>query len=296
MAARGNRDQLVIATKFTADYKAHGLRSSLKTVNHSGNHRRSLKVSVRDSLAKLQTDYIDLLYVHWWDDTTSIEELMDSLHFLVQQGTILYLGISDAPAWIVSAANVYARHHGKTQFSVYQGRWNVLLRDFERDIIPMARMFGMALVPWGVLGRGKFQTPKMIEDREKRGEKVRGFGGAPTEAEVKMSEALAKVAAEHSTESVTTIALAYVLRKAADCGIPNVFPIVGGRRSEQLHENIRALDIQLSDDQMEYLESIASFDLGFPGNFIAEEGAIRAAAALIDRPSYQRMLPNPRKQ
>jgi aryl-alcohol dehydrogenase-like predicted oxidoreductase len=85
-------------------------------------------------MKKLQTNYIDLLYLHWWDWSSSIEEVMDSLHILVEQGKVLYLGISDTPAWIVSAANVYARDHGKTQFSVYQGRWNILQRDFERDI------------------------------------------------------------------------------------------------------------------------------------------------------------------
>lgn len=73
---------------------------------------------------------------------------MDSLHILVEQGKVLYLGISDSPAWVVSAANTYARAHGKTSFTIYQGRWSVLLRDFEREIIPMARHFGMALAPW----------------------------------------------------------------------------------------------------------------------------------------------------
>lgn len=77
----------------------------------------------------------------------SIEEVMDSLHFLVQSGKVLYLGISDSPAWIVSAANTYAKAHGKTPFAVYQGKWSILERDFERDIIPMARQFGMALAP-----------------------------------------------------------------------------------------------------------------------------------------------------
>lgn len=102
-------------------------------------------MSVRDSLRKLGTEWIDILYLHWWAHTTSIEEIMDSLHILVEQGKALYLGISDSPAWVVNAANYYARAHSKTPFSIYQGRWNVLLRDFERDIIPMASYFGMAL-------------------------------------------------------------------------------------------------------------------------------------------------------
>lgn len=114
-----------------------------KSVNYTGNHKRSLHMSLRDSLAKLQTDYIDILYVHWWDFTTSIEELIDSLHILVEQGKVLYLGISDAPAYIVATANTYAKAHGKTQFSIYQGRWNVMSRDMERDILPMCRHFGM---------------------------------------------------------------------------------------------------------------------------------------------------------
>lgn len=105
-----------------------------KTVNHSGNHKRSLHMSLRDSLAKLKTDFIDILYVHWWDWTTSIEEMMDSLDAVVKQGKVLYLGISDTPAYIVSAANAYARATGKTQFSIYQGRWNIMLRDLEREV------------------------------------------------------------------------------------------------------------------------------------------------------------------
>lgn len=80
---------------------------------------------------------------------------MDSLHILVEQGKVLYLGISDTPAFIVSAANTYAKAHGKTQFSIYQGRWNIMLRDMEREVIPMCRHFGMAIAPWDAIGGGK---------------------------------------------------------------------------------------------------------------------------------------------
>jgi aryl-alcohol dehydrogenase-like predicted oxidoreductase len=147
MKERGNRDSIVLATKFTTDYRSHAVGKGPQAANFSGNHRRSIHVSVRDSLAKLQTDYIDVLYMHWWDQTTSIKELMDSLHVLVEQSKVLYLGASDTPAWVVATANTYAIDHGKTPFSVYQGRWNVMTRAFERDIIPMARHFGMALAP-----------------------------------------------------------------------------------------------------------------------------------------------------
>lgn len=114
-------------------------------MNYTGNNVKSLRESVTESLTNLRTDYIDILYVHWWDFNTSIEEVMDGLHQLVLSGKVLYLGISDTPAWIVSEANRYAKEKGKSPFVIYQGQWNVMERSFERDIIPMARAHGMAL-------------------------------------------------------------------------------------------------------------------------------------------------------
>ncbi|KAK7752190.1 putative aryl-alcohol dehydrogenase aad14 [Diatrype stigma] len=266
IAARQNRDQLVLATKYTTDYRSHALGKG-KGVNFCGNHKRNLHMSVRDSLRKLQTDYIDILYLHWWDWTTSIEEVMDALHNLVQQGKVLYLGISDSPAWVVSAANTYARAHGKTPFVVYQGRWNVMRRDFERDIIPMARHFGMALAPWDVLGQGKLQSRRAVEARRAAGEPLRKLRGeGQTEDEIRMSDALAAVAAEHGIESVTAIALAYVLAK-----YPYVVPIVGGRKVEHLQDNIQSLSIRLTPEQIERLEAVVPFDVGFPTDFIGPE-------------------------
>ncbi|KAJ5112139.1 aryl-alcohol dehydrogenase AAD14 [Penicillium argentinense] len=276
MAQRKNRDQLVIATKFTTDFRSYSLGKG-KAPNHCGNHRRSLHMSVRDSLTKFQTDWIDILYLHWWDQTTSIEEIMDSLHILVEQGKVLYLGISDTPAWVVTAANLYARAHGKTPFSIYQGRWNVILRDFERDIIPMARHFGMALAPWDVMGGGKFKTKAEIEQRKARGEGLRSIlSPDQSEEEAAMSAALEKVANEHGIKSLTAIALAYVMAKA-----PNVFPLVGGRKVEHLKDNIQALKIRLTKEQIEYLESQTSFDIGFPGNFIGPDPKVTGKASFL---------------
>lgn len=268
MASRGNRDRIVLATKFSEDFRAHEVGVG-KTPNYAGNHKKSLRMSIRESLRKLQTDYVDILYVHWWDYTTSIKELMDSLHDLVTQGKVLYLGASNFPAWVVSAANTYAADTGKTPFSIYQGRWSVLIRDFEREIIPMARTFDMALAPWGVLGNGKLQSKKALEERKARGEDLRNFSlstPGQTEDEVKMSEALYKVAQEHGIESVTAVALAYVMGK-----FPNVFPILGGRKVEHLHDNIQGLSIKLTDEQINYLESIVPFELGFPSNLVGQD-------------------------
>ncbi|KAJ1711772.1 aryl-alcohol dehydrogenase [Aspergillus flavus] len=272
--ARGNRDNMVIATKYTTAYRDYELGKA-SYVNYSGNSRRSLHMSVRDSLQKLQTDWIDILYVHWWDQTTSIEEVMDSLHILVQRGKVLYLGVSNTPAWVVSAANYYAKANGKTPFSIYQGRWNVLRRDLEKDILPMVRHFGMAIAPWDSIGGGKFQSKKQLEARKVAGEGLRAIGPATqSEDEARMSEALEKVAAEHGVESVTTIALAYVLSKA-----PYVFPIIGGRKIEHLKDNIKALEIRLTEAQIEYLESIKPFDFGYPANYIGEDPGITGKAS-----------------
>ncbi|KFZ03567.1 hypothetical protein V502_10841 [Pseudogymnoascus sp. VKM F-4520 (FW-2644)] len=290
--ARKNRDALVLATKFGMDYRSHALGKGPQSANFAGNSRRSLHVAVRDSLRKLQTDYIDIYYVHYWDFTTSIKELMDSLHILVEQGKVLYLGASDTPAWIVAAANTYATDHGKTPFSIYQGRWNVMVRDFERDIIPMARQFGMALAPWDVLGGGKFKTSAELERRKNDGESLRSFAGQPphqTEDEVKMSEALAKVASEHGIDSVTAIALAYVMSKAA-----NVFPVVGGRKVEHLQDNIKALSVKLTEEQIEYLDNVRPFNLGFPHNFVPLDPNVTGQSFLIGRTNAMK-FPNAHK-
>lgn len=199
---------------------------------------------------------------------------MDSLHILVEQGKVLYLGVSDSPAWIVAAANDYANFHGKTPFSIYQGKWSILDRDFEREIIPMARHFGMALAPWGVLGGGRFQSKSAIAARKKTGEGIRShLGPELTPQEAAVSEALEQVSSELGGVPITAVALAYILHKSVDV---NVFPIIGGRRVEQLEENIRSRDIRLSQKQIDTLEQVVPFDLGFPSNFIQENSYVSA--------------------
>ncbi|KAH9041001.1 NADP-dependent oxidoreductase domain-containing protein [Lactarius pseudohatsudake] len=262
---RGIRDQLVIATKYTTNYK-RGQESNIRMVNYSGNSTKSLHISVEASLKKLRTTYIDLLYVHWWDYATSVEEVMNSLHALVQQGKVLYLGISDTPAWVVSKANQYAKDHGKTPFSVYQGNWSVLDRSFERDIIPMARSEGLALAPWGVLAGGKIRTNAEEARRKESGEKGRMIFSADwerTPGQKKVCDVLEEIGKEVGTESITSIAIAYHLQK-----LPYVFPIIGGRKVEQLNENITALDISLTAEQIKRIEEATPFDLGFPHSMI----------------------------
>ncbi|KAI9149633.1 Norsolorinic acid reductase B [Paramyrothecium foliicola] len=255
MKKRDNRDELVIATKYTANYKRGPAEPKLLS-NFGGNGSKSLHLSIEASLRKLQTSYIDLLYVHWWDYTTPVEELMQSLNHLVVSGKVLYLGISDCPAWVVSKANEYARNHGLRQFSVYQGRWSAAYRDLERDIIPMCKAEGMGIAPWGPLGGGNFKT-----EEQRKGEATRKWA-VVTEDEIKVSKALESIATRKST-AITSVALAYILHKA-----PYVFPIVGGRKVEHLKSNIEALSLELTSEDINEIEGAISFDLGFPHNLL----------------------------
>ena len=132
--------------QYTTNFKRAAPLAQKST--YVGNHLKSLHLSVEASLKKLRTDYIDILYVHWWDYETSIEEVMNGLHHLVAQGKVLYLGVSDTPAWIVAKANTYARMSGKTPFIIYQGAWSILQRDFEREIIPLAKSEGTTRAEW----------------------------------------------------------------------------------------------------------------------------------------------------
>ncbi|KAK7047900.1 putative aryl-alcohol dehydrogenase aad14 [Paramarasmius palmivorus] len=289
---RGIRDQLFLATK--------------QKVQFVGNNIKSMTRSVEASLKKLRTTYIDLLYVHWWDWDTSIEEVMDGLHNLVVQGKVLYLvcrwsfhpprtaltsqhqGVSDTPAWVVAKANQHAKERGKTPFVVYQGEWNIMQRSFERDIIPMARDFGMALAPWGVLAGGKLRTDAEEQIRLRSGEEGRTMMGdwKRNDAEVRVSRALEKVAGEVGAKNITSgmspsrfclclsssrikVAIAYVMQKTA-----YVFPIIGGRKVEHLQQNLEALDITLTAEHIKHLESQIEFDIGFPVSIIGDGSSI----------------------
>ncbi|KAI0634200.1 Aldo/keto reductase [Trametes polyzona] len=267
MEARGLRDQIVIATKYTTNFKRGATNIGQKT-HYTGNNLKSLHISVEASLKKLRTDYIDILYVHWWDFDSTVEEVMNGLHNLVVAGKVLYLGISDTPAWIVSKANMYARLMGKTPFVIYQGAWSILQRDFEREIIPMARAEGLALAPWGVLAAGRIRTDEEEERRRQTGEKGRTISRPEwerNENEKKVCKALEEVAKQVGAKNIQAVAIAYVMQKT-----PYVFPIIGGRKVEQLEGNIEALNVALTDEHVKYLERILPFDPGFPTTMIGD--------------------------
>ncbi|KAI8823179.1 NADP-dependent oxidoreductase domain-containing protein [Fimicolochytrium jonesii] len=255
MQKRNNREEMVIATKFTSPLTPQNKDGIW--INHAGNSRKNLKIAVERSLKNLETDYIDLLYVHWWDYTTSVEEVMQSLNQLVLSGKVLYLGVSDTPAWIVSAANTYAKAHNLAPFVVYQGKWNVEERDLERDIIPMVKHFGMAIAPWSVLGAGRYK-----KDEAPAREGTPFFKKHDTHDA--MVSALDSIAAELNATRMQ-VCIAYVIKK-----YPLTFPILGGRKAEYLKDNIAALELveKLTQAHVETLEKTGPIDLGFPHNFV----------------------------
>lgn len=259
LASRKNRDDMVIASKYTTGYQGHNKHKI--QANYGGNGTKSMRVSLEDSLRKLQTTYIDLFYVHWWDYTVSIPELMHSLNDLVVSGKVMYLGISDTPAWVVTKANQYARDHGLRQFVVYQGMWNAAMRDFEREIIPMCHDEGMGLAPYAVLNQGRFQTEEGFKEREKQSG-IRNFIPL-SDHDRKVSRALEDVSMAKGVE-LLQVALAYVLQKT-----PYVFPIVGARKLSHLRGVAPAVDISLTTEEVEKIESAYTFDPGFPHTFLS---------------------------
>ncbi|KAI5899538.1 Aldo/keto reductase [Schizophyllum commune H4-8] len=234
MEARGNRDEMVVSTKYTGNLKS-GQQANL---------------SIDSSLKRLRTHYIDILYVHWWDYRTSIREVMDHLHALVVAGKVLYLAVADTPAWVVSAANEYARMANKTPFCMYQGGWNVLDRVFERDIIPMARQYGMAVAPWNVFANGKIRND---------------FHESDGDEDTEVLKALRKVADELHVESIRSVALAYLMQKTA-----YVFPTVSGLDVDAFNEYLIALEISLTEQQLKLIENAKKFDPGFPHSTIGD--------------------------
>ncbi|GJJ13408.1 hypothetical protein Clacol_007662 [Clathrus columnatus] len=296
MEKRGIRDEMVIATKYSSFFKRGDPSVSIK-VNYVGNGHKSLHLSVEGSLKRLRTTYIDILYVHWWTWDSSIEEVMSSLHNLV----VARKGISDTPAWIVVKANQWAKFHGKTPFCVYQGRWNILDRSFERDIIPMAKAEGLALAPFGVLAEGRIRTDEEERRRKETGENGRSIAVSSNlvawernEDERKVCKKLEEIANELGAKNITSIAIAYVMHKA-----PYVFPIIGGRKVEHLQSNVEALDIKLTPEHIKSLESLFPFEPGFPHNVIIMQGdgsAVRKAflnVATLDKWEGIPALPTP---
>lgn len=255
MREDGDRARLVLATKYTAATRR-------RDINAFGNNRKNMMDSVHQSLTRLGTDYIDLLWVHARDFTTPIEEVMRGLDDLVRQGKVLYIGISDAPAWEVSRANMLAELRGWTAFVGLQIRYSLLDRCAERDLLPMAKSLDITVTPWDVLGSGVL-TGKYNRDAATQG-RAATFGNV-SERDLKIAAEVIALA-DKLGRTPAQVALAWVRQRR---GV--IVPLVGARTLEQLEDNLACLDLELSSDDLQQLDDISAIELGFPHDFLEQE-------------------------
>jgi len=246
------RERIVLATKYTG-----GMRS--RDVNAVGNSRKNMMDSIHASLKRLNTDYIDLYWVHARDYLTPIEEVMRGLDDLVSQGKVLYVGVSDTPAWVVSQANTLAELRGWTSFVGLQIRYSLVDRTVERELLPMARALDLAVTPWGVVGSG-ILTGKYNKDPDTEG-RVQMRGGA-TERGLAIAQEVIAVA-EEVDATPSQVAIAWVR-----AGEGNIIPLLGARTRDQLVENLGALEVQLGDDQLNRLNEASAISPGFPHDML----------------------------
>lgn len=248
-----DRERWVIGTKYS-------LSIDPADPNAGGNQRKSLVRSLEQSLRRLRTDHVDLLWLHMRDAYTPIEEAVRALDDQVRLGKVLYVGISDSPAWLVAQANTIADLRGWSPFVALQIPYSVAGRDPERELLPMAAALGLSVVPWGVLGAGVLTGKPQSE--------LRWPEDADSERSQLAVTALRSVA-EARGAAPGQVAIAWLLRRPAP---PTIIPIVGSRSEEQLVENLGALELELGEDELRPLDEAAAPQLGFPRSFLESDG------------------------
>ncbi len=248
-----DRQHFVLATKYT-------LSTRNGDPNFSGNHRKNMRQALEASLRRLNTEYIDIYWLHAWDFLTPVEEIMRAFDDLVRQGKVLYIGISDAPAWVVSMANTLADLRGWTPFTGLQIRYSLADRAAERDLLPMARALDLAVTPWGILGGGVL-TGKYNIGRE--GVQGRAVRWDIPEQQLSIAREVSLIAEELGA-SASQVAIAWLRQQR---GV--IIPLLGARKVEQLKDNLGALNIQLDAVHLARLEAVSHIELGFPHDFLA---------------------------
>jgi aryl-alcohol dehydrogenase-like predicted oxidoreductase len=247
---RADREFFVVASK----YAMH--RSPNRNPNMAGNQRKNLTHSLEASLRRLQLDYIDVYWLHIWDYTTPVEEVMRALDDAVRAGKILYIGISDAPAWVTARGNALAELQGWTSFIGLQNQYSLVERTIEREHLPMAKELDLSLCAWGALGTG-FLTGKYTRNSGSKDGRLLVMGGAPEdEFKLTIAREVDTIADEIGCSS-SHVALNWIQQQGH-------FPIVGARTAEQLSESLKCLNHSLSDEQMSRLDSVSTVDKGHP--------------------------------
>lgn len=252
-AIAAKRNDLVISTKYTRGVFPGQALGTL------GNHRKSMVQAVEDSLRRLKTDRIDLYFVHQDDFFTPIEEIVRGLDDLVRAGKIVYGGISNFPAWRISAAATLADLRGWSSVSAIEVEYSLLQRETERDLLPMAEAMGLGVLAWSPLAGG------LLTGKYRKGESGRAtvFAGSNPYQGGEIAEAVLDrlfAIAEVLESEPALVALAWLKAK-------NVIPILGPRTFEQLEYNLKAADLHLTDEQVESLDEASSIKMGYPHDF-----------------------------
>ncbi|WP_009632647.1 aldo/keto reductase [Synechocystis sp. PCC 7509] len=241
-----NRDRIVLSTKYT---------DSLPTTdpNLAGNQRKNMVQSLERSLKRLKTDYIDLFWLHSWDFVTPIEEIMRAFDDLVRSGKVLYIGIADAPAWVISRANTIAELRGWTPFIATQIEYSLVERTAERELLPMAQELNIGIIAWSVLASGILLKENTLNGQLPLDEL--------TNSEFAIASLVQKIAQE-TNRSPAQVAINWVRSKG-------IIPILGANKLSQLQTDLACLDFQLSTEHLKALDDASTIELGFPHDFLA---------------------------
>ncbi len=260
-----NRDHFVLATKYT-------LQTQPGEMNAAGNHRKNLVTSLEASLRRLQTDYIDLYWVHARDTLTPVEEVMRALDDQVRKGKVLYVGVSDWPAWEVAAANTLAELRGWSPFVGLQIQYNLIDRTPERELLPMARAFDLGVTAWGPLASGLLSGKYLPEAKDKdeaAGGRLAVMALNRSRQESERSDQVIREVVAVAREggwSPSQIALAWLRSRP---GL--VIPILGATKETQLQENLGSLGVDLDEKQLRRLNEAGQIELGFPHDFLRSD-------------------------
>jgi aryl-alcohol dehydrogenase-like predicted oxidoreductase len=265
---QGHRPSMVVATKYTNAMPG-------TDPNAAGNQRKSMMQAVEASLKRLRTDYIDLYWVHVWDQITPVEEVMRGLDDLVRQGKILYAGISDAPAWWVAQANTLAHLRGWSPFIGLQIEYSLIERTVERELVPMAQALGLGITAWAPLSNGvltgKYHGHTSAGENSETGRMNSGMlkEFVPEQQRTERVVAAVKAISDQTGRSMAQVALAWLRHRPAP-----VIPILGARKFSQLQDNLGSLDLTLSQEQLKILDGASSVEPGFPYNLYPKSRAI----------------------
>ena len=256
----GHRQSVVLATKYTNAFPG-------TDPNAAGNQRKNMMQEVEASLKRLKTDYIDLYWVHIWDQITPVEEVMRGLDDLVRAGKVLYTGISDAPAWWIAQANTLAQLRGWSPFIGLQIEYSLIERSVEREQIPMAKALDIGVTAWSPLANGvltgKYHGHGSSEPGRMSTDMLKDF--MPEQQRTEPIVAAVKSVSDETGQSMAQVALAWLRYRP----VP-VIPIIGARKLSQLQDNLASLDLALSADQLKTLDEASRIELGFPYDLYAK--------------------------